>query len=205
MLEALIFDIGNVLLAFDFTRTFQRLAPKCEGNFSEAVAAMEPMKRDLESGHLSSESFLEQAARHLRFQGSREELVTAWQRIFDPIEATHRLVERLHGVLPLYLLSNTNALHAEYFLSEWPVFSKFSGAVYSHEARLMKPDHAIYAHAISKFGVRAGQTLFIDDLEPNVHAAREAGLLAHQYRAEQHSLLLQTLREHGMAPSLLAD
>ena len=198
MLEAIIFDIGNVLLAFDFGRAFQRIAPHCEGNILEQVTGLEPLKADLESGRIAAETFLEKAAAHLRYKGPRRELIEAWQQIFEPIEATHQLVNRLQGVVPLFLLSNTNSLHAEYFLSEWEVFSKFTGSVFSHEAGMMKPDQAIYEHTISSFGLNPARTLFVDDLEPNVAAGRVAGLQAHHYAASRHDALLSALRACGL-------
>jgi 2-haloacid dehalogenase len=51
----------------------------------------------------------------------------------------------------------------------------FEGIVISGEVRLAKPDPAIFAHAIERFALDAPSTLFIDDSETNVSAARDAG------------------------------
>lgn len=205
MLDAIIFDIGNVLLHFDFGRTLKRIAPYCGEDIDLLISGLEPIKQALEGGRISSERFLDEVTALLKYTGSRAELVSAWQQIFDPVQATHRLVERLADFVPLYLLSNTNGLHAEYFLSEWEVFRRFSGAVYSHEAGMMKPDLEIYEHAIAKFGVTPSRTLFVDDLEPNIKSALEAGLQAHHYSAAAHADLIGTLLKQGISAEILGQ
>ncbi|MEK0445877.1 MAG: hypothetical protein RLZZ399_1198 [Verrucomicrobiota bacterium] len=197
-LEAIIFDIGNVLLHFDFDRTMRRIAPYCEAEEVLIPGLLEPLKQAFESGRVSNDVFVEEACGLIGFEGDRGELVAAWQEIFDPVEETHALVRQLSGRLPLYLLSNTNGLHAEYFLREYTVFEKFQGAVYSHEVGLMKPDAEIYRHAVSQFGVNPDQTLFIDDLAANIEGARAEGLHTHHYKASAHSELIRTLARYGV-------
>jgi putative hydrolase of the HAD superfamily len=198
MIEAVIFDIGNVLLSFDFGRVVARIAPLCGVKTEDFSARLEPLKMDLESGKISGDAFLDRAIRVLEYRGERAELVRAWQEIFEPIQQMHSLVERLRSRLSLYLLSNTNNLHAEYFLNEYAVFEHFKDRVFSHEAGLMKPDSRIYTHALEKFGLRAESVFFIDDLSENVSAARGQGIRAHQYQAGKHQLLEDELAGLGV-------
>lgn len=197
MVDAIIFDIGNVLLRFDFSLATQRIAPFCAAAASSIHSLLAPLKDELESGRIDGETFLKEASLIIGYTGERSLFRAAWQEIFAPIEATHRLVEQLHRTLPLFLLSNTNDLHAEYFLSRYPVFARFQSAVYSHECGLMKPAASIYAHALGKFGLRAEQVFFIDDLAPNVEAARASGWRTHHYREDAHALLLAELTSLG--------
>lgn len=191
MLDAIIFDIGNVLLRFDFTRTIKRIAPFCSVAPADIQELLEPWKMDLESGRVTGSDFLDEVTHILGYSGPRAELQSAWQEIFTPNVPMHYLVASLK--LPLYLLSNTNNLHADYFLNEYPVFAHFSDAVYSHEAGLMKPDPAIYHHALEKFKLAPQNTLFIDDLLPNIEAARALNLLTHHYHHDQHGSLLEEM------------
>ena len=198
MIKAVIFDIGNVLLSFDFGRVLRRILPHCGVTPADFSMRLEPLKMDLESGRISADAFLDRASVVLAYQGSRSELVRAWQEIFEPIEQTHRLVDGLASRVPLYLLSNTNGLHAEYFLGEYPVFRHFKDRVFSHEAGLMKPDPDIYRHALEKFGLAAGEAFFVDDLAENVEAARGQGIQSHQYHVGRHELLENHLRKAGV-------
>ena len=197
MVDAIIFDIGNVLLRFDFSLVTQRIAPFCSTAESSIHSLLAPLKDELESGRIEGETFLQEASRVVGYTGERSLFRAAWQEIFTPIEATHRLVEQLHHTRPLFLLSNTNDLHAEYFLSRYPVFARFQNAVYSHECGLMKPAASIYEHALGKFGLRAEQVFFIDDLAPNVEAARAAGWRTHHYSEDAHGQLLAELTSAG--------
>jgi len=197
MVEAIIFDIGNVLLRFDFSLVTQRIAPFCSTAESSVHSLLAPLKDELESGRIEGETFLQEASRIIGYTGERSLFRAAWQEIFTPIEATHLLVEQLHHTRPLFLLSNTNDLHAEYFLSRYPVFARFQDAVYSHECGLMKPAASIYEHALGKFGLRAEQVFFIDDLAPNVEAARAAGWRTHHYSEDAHGQLLAELTSAG--------
>lgn len=197
MVDAIIFDIGNVLLRFDFSLVTQRIAPFCSTAESSIHSLLAPLKDELESGRIEGEAFLQEASRIIGYTGERSLFRAAWQEIFTPIEATHRLVEQLHHTRPLFLLSNTNDLHAEYFLSQYPVFARFQDAVYSHECGLMKPAASIYEHALGKFGLRAEQVFFIDDLAPNVEAARAAGWRTHHYSEDAHGQLLAELTSAG--------
>jgi FMN phosphatase YigB (HAD superfamily) len=198
MVEAIIFDIGNVLLRFDFTLVTQQIAPFCAVDASKISPLLEPLKVDLESGRMEGETFLREASKTLGYTGERSLFRSAWKEIFTPIKATHLLVERLHGKLPLFLLSNTNDLHVEYFLSRYPVFTHFQNAVYSHECGLMKPSPSIYTHTLEKFGLRAEEVFFIDDLAPNVEAARASGWRTHHYREDAHHLLIAELEALGV-------
>lgn len=199
MIDAIVFDIGNVLLRFDFGIAVARIAPHCGVAIGAIHQTLDPLKIELETGRLSGDAFLKEVTRLLRFEGDPALLRLAWQEIFSPIEATHQLVERLAKAYPLYILSNTNGIHADYFLKEYGVFAHFKDRVFSHEVGVMKPDEGIYRIAVEQFGLTPSRTLFLDDLKPNVEAASRAGWVAHQYSEHSHDSLLQTIEKLGMA------
>lgn len=194
MVSAIVFDIGNVLLRFDFTLAIKRVSADCTLSPEQIPGVLEPLKVELESGRLAGDAFLKRMAEAIGFRGGLGALRAAWQEIFSPIDATHHLVEQWKGRLPLYLLSNTNDIHAEYFLREYPVFDSFNGRVFSHEAGVMKPDSGIYTHAVEKFGLKPENTLFIDDLLPNIEAAAGLGWVVHHYSERDHHELISKAR-----------
>ena len=67
------------------------------------------------------------------------------------------------------------APYARHLEANHEFLSLFRGGVYSSRVQLIKPESAIYAHALKAFGIEAGHTLFIDDLAYNAEAARAAG------------------------------
>ena len=67
----------------------------------------------------------------------------------------------------------------------------------SGEVRLLKPDPAIYAHHANSFGLEAAATLFFDDAEKNVAAARHAGWNAEPFTTPE--LMRSDLTRYGVS------
>lgn len=196
-LNACIFDIGNVLVRFEPGRAERNLARL--GDVSNAKAReISALGSVYERGGLERGEFLGRVRGILGHAGPDEDLVRAWQEMFSPNVPMWELVEKLHGKHPLYLLSNTNCLHHEYLVREYPIFEKFADGVFSYRARMSKPERGIFELAIRQFGVDPQTTAYIDDLGANVEAARAAGLLAFQYDPDAHEDLVATLRAQGL-------
>jgi len=198
MIKSFIFDIGNVLLPFDYSVATRRLEPLCKISVEEALKICHPVLHDWESGKINRADFLRLITEQLKFSGTEEEFVGIWQDIFTENRAMTELVHSLRGRYPLYLLSNTNDIHVQYFLRIYPVFSHFSGAVYSHEVKCMKPGPEIYGIAVQKFGLNPSETVFIDDLPANVQTASELGFTAIRYDYNRHGDCLEALKAAGV-------
>ena len=194
---AFIFDIGNVLVRFRPGQAEDALARLGMSSGSD-LDALPALGLRYERGDLERGQFLAAVGEVLGYAGPEEDLSRAWQEIFEPNRPMWRLIEALHGHYPLYLLSNTNCLHHEYLAREYRVFEKFADGVFSYRVKLMKPEPEIFALALRQFGVKAGSTIYFDDLPANVEAARAAGLRAFQYHADAHADCLATLRAQGV-------
>ena len=194
--EAFIFDIGNVLVTFDFSRAMESLAAL--GADLCDRAALELLAARYERGAVSRPDFLAQLRAILRHSADDAAVARGWQEIFEPNRPMWDLVDTLHGSYPLYLLSNTNCLHHDYLLREYAVFEKFADGVFSYRAKLAKPEREIFELAIRQFGVHPQSAIYLDDLTANVEAARGAGLRAFRYDPAAHGDLLATLRAEGV-------
>lgn len=183
----IIFDFGNVLFDLDL--------PSIERHFRQYFgekmeAASEKFRRDrvferYETGSLGTEEF----ADTLRFASdpplSREQIVTAWNSIFIGMpRARFDMLLDLRRRYKVFLLSNINDLHAAwidaYMLREHgiPDFQTryFDAVYYSHLIRLRKPDREIYEYVLADTGLVPEETVFFDDMEVNVEAARQVGI-----------------------------
>jgi putative hydrolase of the HAD superfamily len=194
--EAFIFDIGNVLVTFDFSRAAGALSAL--GADLTDRAAMEHLAARYERGEVDRSDFLAQLRVLLRHTADDAAVARAWQEIFEPNLPMWELVDKLHAEYPLYLLSNTNCLHHDYLLREYAIFEKFADGVFSYRAKLAKPEREIFEVAIRQFGVGPRSTIYLDDLTANVEAARGAGLRAFRYDPDAHGDLLSTLRAEGV-------
>lgn len=203
MPHAFLFDIGNVIIAFDFSRAARRIAPRCRLSVEESLAAVGSLTPVLERGEMTPETFVATASEKIGFSGEPDEFVAAFEDIFELNEPIVALIELLHERgHPLHLLSNTNGIHVPFFESTYPVFDRFTGRIYSHEVGVMKPDPKIYEIAIAKLDLVPGETIYIDDLAANVEAGAVAGLRALHYDRLDHGGLLASLAaDFGIAGS----
>ena len=198
-LKAFLFDIGNVLLRFDFSIALRALAAHSDTqDLTELLGRIEPLRFMLEDGQIDRAAFVRGMIDALRFSGTEAQLIAAWEDIFTENRPVLDLVARLHERWPLYLLSNTSDIHVDYLFRRYPEFGHFAGGVFSHEARTSKPGARIYQMACEKFGLDPASTFFIDDLLPNIEAARGLGFQTHHYHHERHGELLAALDAQGV-------
>lgn len=183
---ALLFDIGNVLVRFDFTVAAQRFASMSAASAEQVLALLSPFKDELESGLISDEDFITQSMERIGFRGTREDFARIWGDIFTPNAPMISAVGRLAAEHPLYLLSNTSGLHKDWLFANFEVFRHFTGGIYSHEAGCMKPHELIFLSAIETFELDPRRTLYIDDLADNIAAGQRLGFVCHHYHLDRH-------------------
>lgn len=199
MIQTFLFDIGGVLLKFDFRKALRALAAQSAiHDEDEVLHAVEGIKARYEDGEIPRSVFLDNVKEILRYQGTHDELVCAWEDIFEENTPMIQLVERLKGIKPLYLLSNTSDIHHEFVFARYPVFQHFTGGTYSYHVRASKPHKEIYVKACAAGGFTPETTFFIDDLPANIQTARELGFHSHQYDYRNHDALLKALEAVGI-------
>jgi HAD superfamily hydrolase (TIGR01509 family) len=176
--EAVVFDLGKVLLDFDFSLAAKALAPATRLD-AEAIRLeldQSPLLHDCESGRITSHQFFQQFVQRTGYRGTESEFRTAFGDIFtsiDPMLALHAEL-RARGV-PTYIFSNTNDIAVEHIRSRYPFFREFDGFVFSYEVGAMKPQPRIYAAVEAMTGRRGTQLLYLDDRAENVEAGAARG------------------------------
>ncbi len=195
MIRAALFDIGNVIVPFDFSPAMVRLGERGRQDSPAGWAGLERIKLAYEGGRIDRAAFLNALRAEVAFTGPDEELVAIWSDVFAPNPPMDALIEQLHAEgLLLFLLSNTSDIHVDTFTSRFPIFGRFAGAIYSHEERLMKPDPEMFRRAIERFGLIPAETIYVDDLAPNIEAAAALGFVALQYDARNHAAFEREFR-----------
>jgi putative hydrolase of the HAD superfamily len=196
-----LFDIGKVLLDFDFEKALVRLLPP--GVDRAGLDAFLAGRDAFERGDVEHEDFVAQALAALGHGVTREDFEHAWRDIFTPNlpmwEVVGRLAAEGHRLL---LFSNTNPIHCPWFLGAYDIFRHFEAGTYSFEVGSMKPEPAIYQRAIDDHGLVPGETLYIDDLAANIETGRRLGFRCHRYDLADHAAFeawLRALSSQGMA------
>jgi len=182
----MICDLGNVLLHFDHKLIEKRVSTE----FPDVLESRESAERfveiirSFETGNFDSDEFLRQTSAVFGLDHSEDEerFSRLWSDIFWPNSQLIDVLQQLHGRLVLIALSNTNPLHIGFARRHFPeVFDVFDHAVFSYDVGCVKPDIAIYRHALDRAAVEPEETLYFDDIAEYVDIAAEIGIHAYQY------------------------
>lgn len=179
-IEAVFFDIGNVLLTFDAKAVVAKIAWRLRRHPLKLAQYLWSHKavEDIERGRLSPEGLFAVFKDELGFDGTYAEFRDLWCDHFTLDRANFALLRSLAKTRRVYLLSNTNRLHYDFIRQRYAFPKLVHGAILSHEVGLRKPEPGIYEAAVRLAGVAPEGCLFIDDLEENVKGARRCGLQA---------------------------
>lgn len=186
MIKAVIFDLGRVIVPFDFARGYSRIAALTGLDQAEIPERIRPtgLVDRLESGAIEPREFVRQISEVLGLNCSYEEFCEIWSSIFLP--ATLIPEEMLAKIAPrfqLILLSNTNAIHFDMIRANYPHLRHFHALVLSHEVGAMKPSPRIYEQAVAAAGCLAEECFFTDDVAEYVEGARRYGIDAVQFES----------------------
>jgi glucose-1-phosphatase len=180
--DALLFDLGRVVLDVDFNRTLQCWASHagCEPQDLVARFARDQLYQRHEKGEISDALFFAGLRTSLGIDLSDEQFLEGWNAIFaGGMPGIKPLLARAAEHLPLYAFSNTNRSHVEYFSGKYAdVLGHFREIYLSSSIGLRKPDAQAYDHVVKAVGVSARRIVFFDDLAENVEGARKVGLTA---------------------------
>jgi len=185
-IKAVIFDLGRVIVPFDFNRGYARLSPLCGIPAAEIPGRISPtgLVPLFESGGIGPRDFVRELSKHLNLDISYENFCEIWSSIFLP--QTLIPESMLAGIARNYrlvLLSNTNAIHFEMVRETYPLLRHFHSYVLSHEVGAMKPLPPIYRRAIEEAGCLPEECFFTDDMPAFVEGARAQGIDAVQFES----------------------
>ncbi|MFB3883274.1 MAG: HAD-IA family hydrolase [Armatimonadota bacterium] len=169
-----VFDLGNVLLFFDFGLFYEKLAPRSRRAdvIEQVVWEHYHSSRIARGGDFGT--FYRGVADALSLDMPLDDFRLAFNDIFAANEPMIEVVRRLPR--PRFLLSNTNAAHTDWWRSHFPeVLPLFDGCVLSHEVGAEKPEEAIYRQVERLSGVSPGRHVFTDDVPEFAAAARSFG------------------------------
>ena len=187
--EAVVYDMGNVLVEIDFGWVIARWAA-LSAVAPESLAARfshGPAYQAHERGEIGAAEYYASLRRELGVDLDDAALEEGWNAVFGPpIEPTIELVRGVAPHLPQYLFSNTNAVHHAYWARLYDGrLGPLVGHFVSHRIGRRKPERAAFEHVAREIGVPMDRVLFFDDLPANVEGARAAGMQAVVVRGTQ--------------------
>lgn len=188
-IKNIIFDLGGVLLNIDYNQTSNAFKQLGVAGFDElySQAAANQLFEALETGEISDEAFYATMSGYCHPETTQVQMQAAWNNILlDFRNGSLDYLKKLKERYNLYLLSNTNAIHLEAFnqilrsqTGERSLDDFFIKSYYSHLMKKRKPYPATYTWVLEDAGLKAEETLFVDDSINNINGAKEAGLQTH--------------------------
>ena len=181
--DALLFDLGRVVLAIDFDKTLACWAGHAGCDPAQLVGRLssrDEAYRRHETGELEDAAFFAALRGSLGVAISDAQFLEGWNAIFaGEMPGIAEQLARAAKRLPLYAFSNTNRPHVAHFSQAYAeVLGHFREIFLSSTIGLRKPDAAAYDHVVQAIGVPAGRIVFFDDLAENIEGARARGLTA---------------------------
>ncbi|PWD99501.1 HAD family hydrolase [Marinilabilia rubra] len=183
-IKNIIFDLGNVLIPLkteQATKAFLDLMP--EGKTGEDIKNIKSSKCffDYETGRISTDEFLNELLPFFKPEVKKEEIANAWKTIIGEFPVVHvEMLQRLRQKYRIFVLSNTNEIHASKFEKEVPrvdhLKNLFERLYYSHQMGLRKPQSEIYNKVLADNNLIPSETLFADDLPENIETAKKLGI-----------------------------
>jgi FMN phosphatase YigB (HAD superfamily) len=190
MTKAVVFDLGKVLLDFDYRIALRKIAQRCKLALPDLIhfIAHDPLLLQYETGLLTSDQFYREICVVAGFAGSRDEFAESFGDIFTPIEPMIGLHAALRQRgLATYVFSNTNEMAISHIRKRFTFFGGFDGYVYSYEHQVMKPEARLYEVVERLAGRQGREILYLDDRPENVAAGAARGWQAILHTTPEHS------------------
>jgi putative hydrolase of the HAD superfamily len=186
-IEALLFDLGNVLIDVDFGRAISEWAKAANTAEGRIAARFGPDEAYCahERGELSEAQYFASLRRSLGIDLSDAQFLSGWNAIFGgPIPGMETLLHDLSRILPLYAFSNTNRSHRTHWEPRYrALLGPIRKVICSCDIGVRKPDPDAFIKVAQLIGAAPARIGFFDDLEENVAGARAAGLHAFRVRS----------------------
>jgi putative hydrolase of the HAD superfamily len=187
----IIFDLGNVVIRLSPERTISQFQSLGIRDFDSIYTLLKQSEifDKLDTGKISPAAFREALRQHAGLPLTDREIDDAWcAMLLDFPEENITLLSKLRTQYKLFLLSNTNQIHIDRYSDmlrrekgAFLLSDLFDHAYYSHEIGYRKPDRAAFEYVLRAENLKAAETVYIDDLEHNVTAARKTGLQAYHF------------------------
>ena len=191
-IQNIVFDFGNVVINIDPDITLRKFKELGVINFDSMFTIMKQSDvfDRLDTGKITLPEFRDAIRNNSQVNLSDVQIDDAWcAMLLDFPDENINLLRKLRiERYKLYLLSNTNVMHIDYYvklLKEHKghnlLADLFDNTFYSHEIGYRKPHREAFEYVLNAESLIPEETLFIDDLEHNVIGARKTGMQAYHH------------------------
>ena len=154
-----------------------------EVNKKEILDGIPDVVYAMETGKWSDEYFISRIKEKCRPEVTENEIISAWNKILIQFpEERISMLKNLANKYRLFLLSNTNSIHIRHFEhlfmqnNRFSMHDLFEKIYYSSEIGLRKPDKQAFQYVLNDSGLKASETIMIDDRLDNCLGAESVGM-----------------------------
>lgn len=190
MIKNIIFDVGKVLMAYEPDEYMEKLGftPREREAVNQAMF-QHPFWNESDRGALSSEELLEGFISHN--PDYEKQIRQAYETVGKTITLMPHTLEWVKDLKDrgyrLYILSNYAEHTFEQTSDEMKFLPYMNGAVFSFQCKLIKPEQEIYRYLCEKYELVPEESIFLDDRQENVEAARAYGMQAIQVHSYEQA------------------
>ena len=176
--SVIVFDLGNVLIPFDYNiliEKFNGIEPGLGSKFIKYYRSNYSIHRNFERGFISEKEFISKMLEVIDHRIDANTFCKYYADIFRVNEEVASLLPILKNNYKLFLLSNTDSIHQKYGWQQYGFLKHFDKLILSHETGAVKPEEKIYLAVEDASRYPSEEHIFIDDVEEYVNAAKKLG------------------------------
>lgn len=176
--DCVIFDLGNVILGFDYNISVKKFIEISDTNLDKAYDLFfdSDLTRLHDRGEISSLKFYSEIKKELNLDISFKDFSEIWNNIFFENKSVSNLIKKVKKNHRIMLLSNTNKMHYDFIRKKFKIVKEFDEVILSYEAHALKPESAIYRLAIKKSKTSPERIFYTDDRPDLVDGAKSHGI-----------------------------
>jgi putative hydrolase of the HAD superfamily len=179
-----IMDLGGVMLDWNPDHLLTPIEPDPELRRQLRARIFAHDWQQYDRGMLTELQLLERLQVTTGF--SRNEVLDLFEAVRGHLSEKPETVKLVRALqqrgFDIYCLSNMPVPMYEHLRRQHTFWDVFRGVVVSGEIQMMKPEPQIYLHLLERFGLVARESVFVDDMQANVDAAKAVGLHAIRFQ-----------------------
>lgn len=191
MIRTVVFDIGNVLISWDWKEMLRSMQlPREEIDALGRAVFLHEDWNEMDRGVMTEDEILRRfQARVPQYADELKDILHGIYRRIPTCAYTRSWITALkeHGYR-VYYLSNYGSFTREYSREALSFTELMDGGLFSYEVQMLKPNRWIFAELCRRFGINPQEAVFLDDNAANVAAAKEMGFFAIRFTSYEESV-----------------
>lgn len=197
MPKVIVFDIGNVLIPFDWNKCFNAIE-KIEKGASYRLLQIvgSELMISYEKGLIPSEEFYHQVIQVLKIHINFSDFKELFSTIFVSNSTLLNLLPSLREWYKIYALSNTCEIHINWLNEKYSLLNFFDEYILSYMIGHVKPEKEMFLEILKRSNLQPGEHLYIDDNSNFTGFAKSLGFQTHHFVSNKE--LLKDFKNRGI-------